>query len=94
MFFYISMNFTYNLYHNSIVFQDQRAVMALTVVSTHLYILENAIKHHTNHFELIQDESTAIFRRGQMFDMRIQFNRSLEKSEDIVRIILSTGERL
>lgn len=67
--------------------------MALVVTSTHLYPLENAVEHHTDRFELIQDGSTAIFRRGQPFYFGIKFNRPLDKVKDIVRIVLVTGER-
>lgn len=66
--------------------------MALTVVSTHLYPLENAVEHHSDSFELIQDGSTAIFRRGQPFYLGIKFNRQFDKIKDIVRIVLVTGE--
>jgi len=65
--------------------------MALTVVSTHLYPLENAVEHHADRFELIQDGSTAIFRRGQPFYFGIKFNRLFDKTKDIVRIVLVTG---
>lgn len=67
--------------------------MALVVISTHLYPLENAVEHHTDRFELIQDGSTAIFRRGQSFYFGIKFNRPFDKVKDIVRIVFVTGER-
>lgn len=66
--------------------------MALVVTSTHLYPLENAVEHHADRFELIQDGSTAIFRRGQPFYFGIKFNRSFEKIRDIVRIVFVTGK--
>jgi transglutaminase 1 len=66
--------------------------MALTVLSTHLYPLENALEHHADRFELLQDGSTAILRRGQPFYLGIKFNRPLDKVMDIVRIVFVTGE--
>jgi len=76
----------------TILLQEQPVVMALAVVSTHLYPLENAVEHHADRFELLQDGSTAIFRRGQPFYMGIRFNTPLDKTKDIVRIVLVTGE--
>lgn len=67
--------------------------MAITVVSTHLYPLENAVEHHSDRFELLQDGSTAIFRRGQPFYFGIKFNKPFDKIKDIVRIVLVTGKR-
>lgn len=66
--------------------------MALAVNSTHLYPLENAIEHHADRFEILQDGSTAIFRRGQPFYLGVKFNRPLDKTTDVVRIVLVTGE--
>lgn len=66
--------------------------MALDVISTHLYHMENAVEHHTDRFESLQDGSTAIFRRGQPFYFGIKFNRPVDKIKDIIRIVLVTGE--
>jgi len=66
--------------------------MALVVASTHLYPLENAVEHHADRFESVQDGSTAIFRRGQPFYLGMKFNRPLNKIKDIVRIVLVTGK--
>lgn len=68
--------------------------MALDVISTHLYPVENAVEHHADRFESIQDGSTAIFRRGQPFYFGVKFNRPLDNIKDIVRIVLVTGEPL
>lgn len=65
--------------------------MALSVISTNLYPLENAMEHHADRFELVQNGSTAIFRRGQPFYLAIRFNRSVNPTRDIVRIVLVTG---
>lgn len=67
-------------------------IMALQVVSTHLYPLENAIEHHTDRFELLQDGSTAIFRRGQSFYFGMRFNRPFDKVKDVVRTVFVTGK--
>lgn len=67
--------------------------MALTVISTHLYPLENAVEHHTDLFELLQDGSTAIFRRGEPFYLGMKFNRPFDTTRDIVRIVLITGKQ-
>lgn len=67
--------------------------MALDVISTHLYHLENAVEHHADRYESLQDGSTAILRRGQPFYFGIKFNRPFDKINDIVRIVLVTGKR-
>lgn len=66
--------------------------MSLVVISTHLYPLENAVEHHADRFEILQDGSTAIFRRGQPFYLGIKFNRPVDKTRDVVRIVLVTGK--
>lgn len=79
-----------NLYNYLI--NRNHVIMSLTVISTHLYPLENAIEHHTDRFELLQDGSTAIFRRGQPFYFGVRFNRPVDKVNDIIRVVLVTGK--
>ncbi|XP_050530109.1 hemocyte protein-glutamine gamma-glutamyltransferase-like [Daktulosphaira vitifoliae] len=65
--------------------------MAISVVSTHMYVMENAIEHHTDRFELLNSNSTVILRRGQPFLFGIRFNRSFDVNNDIIRAVLVTG---
>lgn len=67
--------------------------MALIVDIPHLFPLENSVEHHTELFKLLRYENTAIFRRGQPFNMGIKFDRPLDKNQDIVKICLMTGEQ-
>lgn len=66
--------------------------MAVSVVSTHTYVMENAIEHHTDRFELLRDNSTLILRRGQPFYFGIRFNRPFDVNKDIIRTVLVTGK--
>ncbi|XP_050439553.1 hemocyte protein-glutamine gamma-glutamyltransferase-like [Adelges cooleyi] len=65
--------------------------MALSVNSTHMYSMENAIEHHTDRFEMLQASSTAIFRRGQPFYFGIRFQRPIDVNKDVVRAVFVTG---
>lgn len=66
--------------------------MELTVTSINLNILENATTHHTECYKLVQDGSSAIFRRGQTFNFDIQLNRPFKEGEDFMKIMFKTGE--
>ncbi|XP_073977850.1 hemocyte protein-glutamine gamma-glutamyltransferase-like [Rhodnius prolixus] len=65
--------------------------MALKVSSVNLYPLENAKAHNTYKFEAVHlSPPTAIFRRGQEFDLEIVFsNRSFNSQVDKLRIIFN-----
>lgn len=67
--------------------------MALKVSSVNLYPLENAKAHNTYKFEAVHlSPPTAIFRRGQEFDLEIVFsNRSFNSQVDKLRIIFNFG---
>ena len=64
----------------------------LVVETIYMYEKENAKKHHTENFELVNlDPPTPVLRRGQTFNMALRFNREYIDDTDIVRLLFSFG---
>lgn len=64
----------------------------LTVETVYMYEKENAKLHNTYNFELIHlEEPTAIFRRGQPFNLAVRFNRDYNEETDVVRLLFNFG---
>ncbi|KAF5290675.1 hypothetical protein FQR65_LT01965 [Abscondita terminalis] len=67
----------------------------LETTSVDLYPLENAGPHQTDKFELVhEDEPTPVLRRGLIFNIMVRFRyRSLQKNQDVLRLIFEFGQR-
>lgn len=56
------------------------------------YAIENSKTHHTDKFELVQqDPKIAILRRGQNFFIAVKFNRKINFENDVIRLIFIFG---
>ncbi|XP_068992552.1 hemocyte protein-glutamine gamma-glutamyltransferase-like [Neodiprion pinetum] len=67
---------------------------ALSVKTVDLCEKENAKLHRTDGYELVtMDPPTPVLRRGQLFKLKLRFNRPFVKESDIVRIFFSFGSR-
>lgn len=66
----------------------------LIIEGVYMFEKENAIQHHTHTFELVQhmdNNPTAVLRRGQTFNMALRLNRDYIDETDIVRLLFSFG---
>lgn len=67
--------------------------MPLEVELTEFYAKENAVEHHTEDFEIVQENRpTPVLRRGQYFFMAVRFQREMDSVSDILRLVFSFGE--
>ena len=58
-----------------------------------LYASENATNHRTSKYELVSEQSTAVFRRAAPFYMAVQTKeRPVEIGKDQVNVVFEFGE--
>lgn len=70
--------------------------MALSVSTIYLYPEQNAQRHHTDNFELVQLEKHPIpvIRRGQSFNVAVRFiERDFVLGKDTLKVMLSLGNK-
>ena len=68
-----------------------------TVTSVDLDIKSNTKSHHTDEFDitdalLYDTTENLVVRRGQSFDMKIQFNRTFDQAKDEVSVTFEFGK--
>lgn len=66
----------------------------LEIDLAYFYPKDNAVRHHTDKFELIHDEiPVPILRRGQKFTIAVRFKeRNFDENLDLVRFVFSYGK--
>lgn len=74
----------------------------LQVLEVDLCVEANTKLHHTDEYEITQEESNTfrrqqpqlVTRRGQPFDIKIKFNRAYDSSKDDLKLIFEIGENI
>ncbi|XP_072377096.1 hemocyte protein-glutamine gamma-glutamyltransferase-like isoform X2 [Diabrotica undecimpunctata] len=65
-----------------------------TVIGVDFFHKENAVKHHTDEYELVNAEApTPVLRRGAVFQLGINLNRAFDPEHDTIRISFGFGEK-
>ncbi|XP_041375414.1 protein-glutamine gamma-glutamyltransferase K-like [Gigantopelta aegis] len=68
----------------------------LTVKDVNFNVVENATKHYTSEYDIADPEETRnpqlVVRRGQKFEITLQFNRAYDVKKDDLRLIFQAGE--
>ncbi|XP_064598834.1 uncharacterized protein LOC135465525 [Liolophura sinensis] len=72
----------------------------LQVLEVDLCVEANTKLHHTDEYEITQEESNTfrrqqpqlVTRRGQPFDIKIKFNRAYDSSKDDLKLIFEIGD--
>lgn len=69
--------------------------MALSIQSIYLYPAQNASRHQTDRYEIVQfDSPIPVIRRGQSFNVAVRFTeRDFVPGRDSLKVVLSLGER-
>lgn len=69
--------------------------MALTIQSIYLYPTQNATRHQTDRYEVVQFESPIpVIRRGQSFNVAVRFTeRDFVLKSDNLKVVLNLGEK-
>ncbi|XP_045490799.1 hemocyte protein-glutamine gamma-glutamyltransferase-like [Colias croceus] len=73
-------------------FYDQQP---LKVELTEFYSRDNAKEHHTERYDLVNDNifPNPILRRGQKFLFAVRFDRLSDKQQDIIHVVLCCGPK-
>ena len=64
----------------------------IQVLDLNLNIEENTIQHYTSEYSFKNDAKNLVVRRGNGFNINIQFDRAYSKDHDDIRIVFETGE--
>ena len=81
--------------------EEEKAVLKVKDVDFNVF--QNALDHHTESYESTQDfrleagkklVPQLVVRRGQPFDVTIQFDRNYNKEKDDLKLIFDTGKVL
>ena len=69
----------------------------LTVKSLDLHIRQNVKEHHTDEFDITDALQNAnkteslVVRRGQAFEISVEFNRPYDREHDDLRLVFTVG---
>ena len=63
-------------------------------------IQENAARHHTSDYDLTRGhfmdgkmhDAKPVFRRGEPFDITLNFDRTFDKNRDDIKLVFEVGE--
>lgn len=64
----------------------------LNIEDVNLNILSNSKEHHTNEYSITENGRHLIVRRGQHFDISIEFNKKYDTKTDDLKLVFLAGE--
>ncbi|XP_014370143.2 hemocyte protein-glutamine gamma-glutamyltransferase [Papilio machaon] len=75
--------------------QSYYSQQPLKVELTEFYSRDNAKDHHTDQYELVNDNilPNPVLRRGQNFFFAVRFDRTYDKQQDVIRIVFCFGPK-
>ena len=73
----------------------------LKVLDVDFNIAENSVNHHTDSYEITQDQEPEgdstptrhlVVRRGESFDITLKFDRAFDADKDDLKLVFDAGE--
>jgi hypothetical protein len=59
-----------------------------------LDVEKNSNAHHTNEYDVVEKKKSLVIRRGQEFNINIEFNRPYDSEKDDLRIVFQFGKEM
>lgn len=63
----------------------------LIIEDIDLNILTNSRNHHTNEYDISENYRDLVIRRGQTFDITIEFNKEYDPKKDVLKLVFLAG---
>ncbi|XP_060561323.1 hemocyte protein-glutamine gamma-glutamyltransferase-like isoform X2 [Ruditapes philippinarum] len=64
----------------------------IEVLKVDLDVETNSNAHHTNEYDVVEKKKSLVIRRGQEFNINIEFNRPYDSQKDDLRIVFQFGK--